>query len=108
MKRSVFEAELAALIIGGTIIVKISYDPAKSVANHAKHGVALAAAEALEWDSAVTWLDTRKDYGEARECGIGYIGLTLYFVAFVDRDQARRIISLRRANRKEVKRYAET
>ncbi|MFT3791452.1 MAG: BrnT family toxin [Rudaea sp.] len=38
----------------------------------------------------------------------GYIGLTLYFVAFVDRDPTRRIISLRKANRKEVKRYAET
>lgn len=95
-------------IIGGTIIVKISYDPAKNVANHAKHGVALAAAEALEWNTAVTWLDIRKAYGEARECGIGYIGLKLYFVAFVDHDQTRRIISLRRANRKEVKRYAET
>jgi len=52
-------------------------------------------------------LDTRKNYGEDRECGIGYIGLTLYFVAFVDRDETRRIISLRKANRKEVKRYAE-
>lgn len=38
---------------------------------------------------------------------IGYIGLTLHFVAFVDRDQTRRIISLRKANRKEVNRYAE-
>jgi uncharacterized protein len=88
--------------------MKISYDPAKSEANRAKHGVELGAAERLEWGTAVTWLDNRKDYGEWRECGIGYIGLTLYFVAFVDRDQIRRIISLRKANRKEVKRYAET
>ena len=33
---------------------------------------------------------------------------TLYCVAFVDRDDARRIISLRRANRREVKHYAES
>lgn len=38
---------------------------------------------------------------------LGYTGLTLYFVAFVDRVPVRRIISLRKANRKEVKRYAE-
>jgi hypothetical protein len=29
----------------------------------------------------------------------------LYFVAFVDREGVRRIISLRRANRREVKHY---
>lgn len=88
--------------------MQITFDPAKSEANRAKHGIDLVAAERLEWDTAITWLDTRKDYGEERECGIGYIGLTLHFVAFVDRDQTRRIISLRKANRKEVKRYAET
>jgi len=87
--------------------VRIEFDLAKSEANRAKHGVELAAAAGLEWDTAMIWLDTRKNYGEDRECGIGYIGLTLYFVAFVDRDETRRIISLRKANRKEVKRYAE-
>ncbi|MEC9357264.1 MAG: BrnT family toxin [Pseudomonadota bacterium] len=87
--------------------MRIEFDLAKSEANRAKHGVELAAAAGLEWDTAMIWLDTRKNYGEDRECGIGYIGLTLYFVAFVDRDETRRIISLRKANRKEVKRYAE-
>lgn len=37
--------------------------------------------------------------------GIGYIGLRLYFV---DRAEGRRIISLRKANPREVNRYAET
>lgn len=32
---------------------------------------------------------------------------TLYFVAFVDRGNVRRIISLRRAERREVKHYVE-
>jgi uncharacterized DUF497 family protein len=31
----------------------------------------------------------------------------LYYVAFVDRSRSRRIISLRRANRREVKHYVE-
>lgn len=100
---------MLASLIGGTISpVKLVFDPAKSDANRAKHGVELSAAEALEWDTAITWPDIRKDYGEARQCGIGYIGLILHYVAFVDRGQTRRIISLRRANRKEVNRYAET
>ena len=32
---------------------------------------------------------------------------TLYYVAFMDRGEARKIISLRRAERREVKRYVE-
>ena len=31
----------------------------------------------------------------------------LYYVAFVDRGEVRRIVSLRRANRREVKHYVE-
>lgn len=87
--------------------MRIVFDPVKDASNLAKHGVALALASSLEWDTAVTWLDLRREYGEERECGIGYIGLTLYFVAFVDRGRTRRIISLRKATRQEVKRYAE-
>lgn len=88
--------------------MRIAFDPAKDASNLAKHGVSLTAANGLEWDTAITWPDTRQDYGEPRQCGIGYIGLVLYFVAFVDRGAVRRIISLRKANRKEVNRYAET
>lgn len=56
----------------------------------------------------MVWTDARRDYGEPRECGIGYIGLRLFFVVFVDRGGERRVISLRKANLREVKRYAET
>lgn len=38
---------------------------------------------------------------------IGYIGLRLYVVVYVDRNGTRRIISLRKANSREEKRYAE-
>ena len=41
-------------------------------------------------------------------CAIGYIHDRLYYVAYVNRDEACRIISLRKANLREVKRYAET
>lgn len=40
-------------------------------------------------------------------CAIAYIEDRLYYVVYVDRDNARRIISLRKANLREVKRYAE-
>lgn len=86
----------------------ITFDSAKDAANLAKHGVSLKLAANLEWDSAVTWPDLRRAYGESRQCGIAYIELRLFFVAFVDRGGERRIISLRKANPREVRRYAET
>jgi hypothetical protein len=88
--------------------MKISVDPAKDAANLAKHGVSLTLAADLEWDTALTWTDERQLYGEPRQCGLGYVGLRLFFVAFVDRADGRRVISLRKANSREVKRYAET
>ncbi|MHB8850100.1 MAG: BrnT family toxin [Acidithiobacillus ferriphilus] len=87
--------------------MEITYDPTKDAANVAKHGVSLALAIELEWESAVVWPDVRREYGETRMAAIGYIGLRLYYVAFVDRADGRRIISLRKANQREVKRYAE-
>lgn len=87
--------------------MEITYDPAKDAANIAKHGISLDLAAELEWESAVVWPDVRRDYGEPRMVAIGYIGLRLYYVAFVDRAEVRRIISLRKANQREAKRYAE-
>ena len=88
--------------------MKITFDPVKDESNFAKHGVSLALAAEFEWDTAVTWPDTRKDYGEARVAGLGYVGLRIYAMVFVDRPHERRIISLRKANRSEVERYAQT
>lgn len=92
-----------------TIInVRISFDPLKDQTNRAKHGVSLALAARFEWDSAVIWPDTRKNYGEPRMSCLGYIGLRIFAMAFVERSSECRIISLRKANSREVKRYAET
>jgi uncharacterized DUF497 family protein len=85
----------------------ITYDTAKNETNTEKHGVALAAAVDFEWDDALFEADERKNYGEDRQRAIGYIGERLYVVVYVDRDEARRIISLRKANSREVKHYAK-
>lgn len=85
----------------------IVFDPNKDASNTLKHGVSLGEAVDIEWNDAVHWPDTRHDYGEARMCAIAYIGVRLYYIVFIDRADVRRIISLRKANFKEVKRYAE-
>lgn len=85
--------------------MEVTYDPIKDAANKAKHGVSLALADRLEWDSALIWIDNRKDYGEIRQSALVLHGNRLYFIAFVDRIDTRRIISLRKANEREVRRY---
>ena len=88
--------------------MNITFDPAKSLQNLDKHGVSLDLAAEIEWETAITWVDNRKDYAEQRMAGIGYIELRLYYVVFVDRDDNRRVISLRKANKREENRYANT
>ena len=86
----------------------IEFDPAKDVANQRKHGVALSVAAQLDWEAALVWVDDRFEYGETRMIALAPETETLYYVAFIDRGEARRIISLRRANRREVKHYVES
>ena len=87
--------------------MQIDFDPGKDAANLSKHGLSLAAAAELSWDAALVWIDDRADYGEVRMVALAPIGDKLCFVAFVDRESTRRIISLRRANRREVNHYVK-
>jgi len=88
--------------------VRIEFDPAKDKANQAKHGVSLALAVELDWEAALVWFDARFEYDELRMIALAPKTEILYYVAFVERGQARRIISLRRANRREVKHYVQS
>jgi uncharacterized DUF497 family protein len=88
--------------------MNIVFDSQKDSINQAKHGISLADAELMEWETAVIWPDNRYDYQEVRMIALGYIGNRLFNTVFVDRDNNRRIISLRKANQREIKRYAST
>lgn len=85
----------------------ITFDPTKDEINLAKHRVSLADAAMVEWETLYAFEDDRKEYGEVRIKGYAYIGQRLYCVVYVDRDGTRRIISLRKANQREVQHYAE-
>ena len=87
--------------------MQIEFDPAKDRANREKHGVSLALAGELDWDEALVWVDQRNEYHERRMIALAPKTMVLYYVAFVDRGEVRRIISLRRANRREVKHYVQ-
>lgn len=86
----------------------IEFDSAKDKLNRAQHGLSLAFAKKLLWDEALVWVDGRYGYDEVRMIGLVPEGDRLYYVAFVDLGEVRRVISLRYAERKEIKHYVET
>jgi uncharacterized DUF497 family protein len=89
--------------------MRLTFDPKKDGANVAKHGVSLVVAENLEWETLECKQDTRRDYGEPRQIGYVLMDDRLYCVVFVDRPAdaptERRVISLRKANQREVRIY---
>ncbi|MBL8452984.1 MAG: BrnT family toxin [Zoogloea sp.] len=87
--------------------MEIEFDPIKNIANQAKHGISLALGSELDWDAALVWIDERYGYEEVRMIALAPKTNTLYYVAFVDRGETRRIISLRHATRSEVTHYVE-
>ena len=87
--------------------IQTEWDPAKNQRNRAKHGLDFADAAEV-FDGLVSVVeDVRRDYGEPRYKAIGMLGDMVVSVAFTVRGDAVRVISMRRAGRKERKAYEE-
>ena len=85
--------------------MKFTYDSVKNDSNLAKHGLPLSDAKLLDWDSAISWIDERKNYGQERRIALVLMNGRLYCVIYVESTVAMRIISLRKANAREIDRY---
>ncbi|PTB22024.1 hypothetical protein C9I57_05290 [Trinickia symbiotica] len=87
--------------------MEITFDPNKSASNLRKHGVPLTYAARLDWNALRVDQDERVDYSEDRYIGFGPIDGRLYCVVFTYRGDAIRIISLRKANKREQRDYEQ-
>ena len=85
--------------------MKIEFDPGKDAANRNKHGISLAKAADMDFESAIFVPDERFAYGEPRTQVLGAIEGRLHMLVFTTRGETMRPISLRKANDREVKRY---
>ncbi len=83
----------------------ISFDASKSERNIALRGIPFDLAAMFEWDSALIVEDVRRDYGERRFQALGQIDRRLYMLVFTPRKGTTHVISLRKANEREVRRY---
>ena len=86
-------------------MVKFEYDPDKSAANRAKHGMSLEEAQAL-WEGPTIVVQARSDT-EARWMLLGLLHGKCYACFFTVRGDIIRLISARRSRRKEERYYYE-
>jgi uncharacterized protein len=82
-----------------------TWDETKRRRNIAERGIDFALVEAFDFISALTFPDRRFDYGEHRQISIGFIGRRLHVLVFTLRGVDIRVISLRKANEREIKQY---
>ena len=86
--------------------MEYEWDPVKAKVNLEKHGVSFEFVTRFDWSSVHLRLDTRHRE-EQRVIALGLIGERLYSLVFTERTGNVRIISLRKANNREMKNYAE-
>jgi uncharacterized DUF497 family protein len=85
--------------------VQIEFDPNKNERNIEKHGLPLERFADLDLEAGIIEPDARRDYGEDRYRALAPLEGRLHVACFCIRGDAFRIISLRKANKREVKRY---
>jgi len=85
----------------------ISFDPAKRDRTLAERGLDFADAAELLDGPAYEFVDTRSDYGEERITTVGLLQGRMLVVVWTKRGEDRHIISMRKANEREQKRYRE-
>lgn len=85
--------------------MEFEWDEAKRQANLAKHGLDFADAARLDWAGATILPDLRFDYGEDRFFAFLKWHDELHMIAFTWRANILRVVSFRRANRKERRLY---
>lgn len=85
--------------------MEYEWDEGKRRRNLAKHGIDFAAVAELEWDSVVLEPDLRREYGELRLRASGLLHGRVHVLIFTPRGERTRVISLRRANDKEIEAY---
>ncbi|HKJ88978.1 MAG TPA: BrnT family toxin [Gammaproteobacteria bacterium] len=85
--------------------MEITFDPAKNERNIRERGLSFERAAEIDFNDALIYVDDREDYGEARYIAICYLDRRLHVLCFTETERGIRVISFRKANRREARRY---
>jgi uncharacterized DUF497 family protein len=87
--------------------MSICYDAAKNARNLCERGLSFDRAADFDFASAWIVVDARRDYGEIRYRALGLLDGRVHALVFTETVDGIRVISLRRANPREVRRYEQ-
>ncbi len=87
--------------------VKFEWDDEKNRINIEKHSVDFNDTIDIFQNIRLTAVDKRRDYGETRKISIGKINNNICIVVYTERKDVIRIISARKANQRERRKYYE-
>ena len=88
-------------------VMQIEFDPDKRDKTLAERGLDFAHAVEVFAGLSVTAEDARLDYGEIRFSTVGVLDGRMVIVVWTPRGEVRRIISMRKANEREIARFAQ-
>lgn len=83
----------------------IDFDPAKNARNVSERGLSFERAADFDFSTAVVVEDTRRAYPERRFCALGLMGERVHMLVFTPVKGGIRVISFRKANRREARNY---
>lgn len=85
----------------------IEFDAKKNDTNIRDRGLSFELADSFDFEGALIWQDTRKTYTEVRFTALGLLDGRVHSLVFTEIAKGIRIISFRKANKREVKRYEQ-
>jgi uncharacterized protein len=85
--------------------VAITYDPAKDARNIRERGLSIERAADFDFSTAVFHWEIRK--GETRRIAVGYLDKQLHLLRYIPKSDGIRVISFRKTNKREAKRYGK-
>ncbi|MBK5912741.1 BrnT family toxin [Rhodocyclus purpureus] len=84
--------------------MEITYDPARNATNVELRGLSFERAAQFDFQTAVFTVDDRRDCGEIRYRAPGFLDGRLHALVFLETAKGIRVISFRKANKREVRR----
>lgn len=87
--------------------MRISFDPVKNERNLRLRGLSFERVSDFDFRSALYAVDARQEYPEVRIVAVGRLGDRVHVLCFTETADGIRVISFRKANVREIKRYAQ-
>ena len=88
--------------------MRITFDAVKREKTLRERGLDFARARLVFEGLTITLPDQRQDYGEPRFITAGWLDERLVVLVWTPRGRARRIISMRKANEREIDKYKQS